>query len=347
MTSQENKRDQLEVVAYNVDGLDEKKWQQIKIRFLTKSEKCASGGGVDVLFLSETKKKQEDLLKMFSEVSASYEFIINAHNPARWHGVVMLYSKSLLYKYKIESLQDVVKEKMKACPVRHDCNDPKASASIGRIIAIKLSPIQTSNSLQTNSSLSISIVGTYVPNSGRMEAQKLDYRINKWDPALFSLLNHLAQERSEGAVVWCGDINVAPQEIDVTHPKTMKNYAGFTPQERANFQKFMVTPPGATPPTTTSDAKKNAFDVLAKSSLLPSSTEKSLWVDAWRHLNAKKCGYSWHSDKIPEKPKVRSEMRLDNIIVTQNLLHKIKTAQIHNDFLLSDHSPISLSFSLL
>jgi exodeoxyribonuclease-3 len=215
--------------------------------------------------------------------------------------------------------------------VRKDCNDPKASAAIGRIIAIQLSPLQTLKNNNSNSLLPISIMGTYVPNSGRMEVHKLDYRTKQWDPALSSLLNHLKQTSS---VIWCGDINVAPQDIDVTHPKTMKNYAGFTPQERANFQKFISIPIEV-------EAKKNAFEILLKSKNM---TEQ--WVDVWRYLNPKKCGYSWHSDKIPEKPQVRSEMRLDNIIVTQNLLSKIKSAQIHNDIQLSDHSPISLSLTI-
>lgn len=59
------------------------------------------------------------------------------------------------------------------------------------------------------------LVCTYVPNSGQ-KLERLKYRTQEWDPAMFSYLKKLEQTKP---VVWTGDLNVAILEIDVHNPK--------------------------------------------------------------------------------------------------------------------------------
>ncbi|RLN47976.1 hypothetical protein BBJ28_00013577 [Nothophytophthora sp. Chile5] len=76
------------------------------------------------------------------------------------------------------------------------------------------------------------LVHTYVPNAGG-KLERLDYRTKQWDQAILRELQ--AMEKSK-PVIWCGDLNVAHQEIDIHDPKGNRNKsAGFTDAERESF----------------------------------------------------------------------------------------------------------------
>ena len=70
------------------------------------------------------------------------------------------------------------------------------------------------------------LVSAYVPNSG-MKLQRLEYRTEEWEPDMRSFLKSLTKP-----VIMTGDLNVAPDDIDLARPKTNKKTPGFTPQER-------------------------------------------------------------------------------------------------------------------
>ena len=167
----------------------------------------------DVIFLSETKKKPEDLLPVFSAFT-DYNAIINSHNPSKWHGVAMLIRKDHFYE-RIDVNMNI--------PVRKDSYDQEAAT--GRVIVIHLNK-------------HIYIIGTYTPNSGRSDQIKLDYRTRIWDPTFAFLLETF---RNHGHTLWIGDINVALNELDVSKPTAMSKYAGFTPAERANLVSLLGT----------------------------------------------------------------------------------------------------------
>ena len=67
--------------------------------------------------------------------------------------------------------------------------------------------------------------------------------------------------RKKKAVIWCGDLNVTHQVIDIHDPKGKSKLAGYTPQERKNFDDFL----------------------------------KSGWVDTFRHLNPTTRKFSYWS----------------------------------------------------
>lgn len=75
------------------------------------------------------------------------------------------------------------------------------------------------------------LVNVYVPNSQR-ELTRLEYRTKSWGPDFLKFLKELEKKNP---VVFCGDLNVAHKEIDLARPKGNLKNAGFTPEERADF----------------------------------------------------------------------------------------------------------------
>ena len=74
------------------------------------------------------------------------------------------------------------------------------------------------------------VITCYTPNS-QNELKRLDYRMT-WEEAF---LNHLNQLKENKSVIFCGDLNVAHENIDLKNWKTNQKNAGFTPQEREKF----------------------------------------------------------------------------------------------------------------
>lgn len=74
------------------------------------------------------------------------------------------------------------------------------------------------------------LMTVYTPNSGG-ELKRLDYR-QQWDRDFLAYTNELAAKKP---LVYCGDLNVAHEPIDLKNDKTNHHNAGFTDEERADF----------------------------------------------------------------------------------------------------------------
>lgn len=147
------------------------------------------------------------------------------------------------------------------------------------------------------------LVNVYVPNSQR-ELTRLDYR-QAWDR---DFLQHLKRLEKRKPVVFCGDMNVAPEEIDLTHPKAnMKNH-GFTPEERAGFRSFV----------------------------------KAGFVDSFRAFESGGGHYTWWSQMGGARAR-NVGWRIDHILLSGCLKPKLKSATILKDVLGSDHCPVGVS----
>lgn len=230
----------------------------------------------DILFLSETKIK-EDKLKLYFEDFIEYNYIINCHVPAHYHGCAFLIRNDHIFNLIDINLGVGV-------PTRKD--NKSGDPCKGRIISFMFNNKFT-------------IVGTYVPNSGMNDEVKYDYRVNIWDTALYSALNKL---KESGPVIWIGDINVSPEEIDMSHPKTMIDKPGCTLLERLNFSQFI---------------------------------KSNLWVDIWRRQNPGIKKFTWLRYQLG--------MRLDNIVISNDLMNQVGEAFMLSDVRLSDHVPIGFS----
>lgn len=259
------------MISWNVDGYSDVIHEWIK-ELLTLRKP-------DILFLSETKKS-EHVLRQYFDQFTNYNFIINTHVPAQYHGVAALIRKDRIYQQFTVNL---------GIPARKDTKD--GNPATGRIIAFQFENIYN-------------IIGTYVPNSGinkKDRAEKHSYRINTWDPALSGLLN---MSKSLKPTIWMGDINVAANEIDVSHPNKMSNMAGFTPEERANFAQFM----------------------------------KTGWVDIWRMQHPFDHMYSWRG----HTPKEGYGLRLDSIIISPEITPRVSSSFMIPDCISSDHIPVGI-----
>ena len=150
------------------------------------------------------------------------------------------------------------------------------------------------------------LVNCYVPNSKR-ELERLDYR-KEWEDDLRKYLVELDKTKP---VIYCGDLNVAHEEIDLKNPKTNHQSAGFTDDEREKLTELL-----------------NAG-----------------FIDTFRYKYPEKIEYSWWSYMFHAREK-NVGWRIDYFIVSKRIANKIIDAKIHTDILGSDHCPIELEIDL-
>ena len=147
------------------------------------------------------------------------------------------------------------------------------------------------------------VVTVYVPNSQR-ELTRLDYRM-EWEEAFLKYLKKLEETKP---LVYCGDLNVAHQEIDLKNPKTNRQNAGFTDQERKCFGRIL----------------ENGF------------------VDTFRHFYpGLKDAYSWWSYMGQARAK-NVGWRIDYFVASEALKGRLADAGIHAQVMGSDHCPVEL-----
>ena len=151
------------------------------------------------------------------------------------------------------------------------------------------------------------LVCCYTPNS-QDELKRLDYRMI-WEEDIRAYLMELDKVKP---VVYCGDLNVAHEEIDIKNPKTNRKNAGFTDQERQKMTELL----------------------------------SSGFVDTFRHVYPDKTGaYSWWSYRFNAR-KNNAGWRIDYFIVSERLREKIKTADIWSEVMGSDHCPVVLELDI-
>lgn len=147
------------------------------------------------------------------------------------------------------------------------------------------------------------VITVYVPNSQR-ELTRLEYR-QQWEAAFLKYVKGLDEKKP---VIYCGDLNVAHQEIDLKNPKTNHQSAGFTDQERECFTRVL----------------------------------ESGFVDSFRYLYPDtKDVYSWWSYMFKAREK-NVGWRIDYFVVSEKWKDRIVDAKIHTDVLGSDHCPVEL-----
>ncbi len=150
------------------------------------------------------------------------------------------------------------------------------------------------------------LVNAYVPNS-KEELARLSYRM-EWED---ELRNHLLELNKKKPVVYCGDLNVAHQEIDLKNPKTNRRNPGFSDEER---EKMTV--------------------------LLSAG-----FLDTFRTIYPEEIAYSWWSYRFNSREK-NVGWRIDYFITSKSLEKKIQEARIYQEIMGSDHCPVGLEIDL-
>lgn len=149
------------------------------------------------------------------------------------------------------------------------------------------------------------LVNVYTPNA-KNDLSRLKYRHDEWDKLFLSYLKRLEEKKP---VIFCGDLNVAHQAIDLARPKENEGSAGYTPEEREGFDNM----------------------------------EASGFTDTFRHLHPDEGGhYSWWSFRANARAR-NVGWRIDYFLVSNALLPRLKNATIMPEATGSDHCPVSMT----
>lgn len=150
------------------------------------------------------------------------------------------------------------------------------------------------------------LLTVYTPNAQR-ELTRLPYRM-AWEDAFLAYLKGLEKDKP---VVFCGDLNVAHEEIDLKNPKSNQQNAGFTREERDKMTALL-------------DAG---------------------FIDTFRYFYPEQTGaYSWWSYMFHAREK-NAGWRIDYWIVSQALEGRLRGAAIHPEIFGSDHCPVELTMA--
>lgn len=147
----------------------------------------------------------------------------------------------------------------------------------------------------------------YVPNA-QPELKRIGYRMEFED----AMRAYLSELDSKKPVVYCGDLNVAHNEIDLKNPKSNAGNAGFSDEERGKFTELLAAG----------------------------------FADTFRRLYPDTVGaYSWWSYRSKAREK-NAGWRIDYFVVSERLMEKVQDSRILSGILGSDHCPVELTVEL-
>lgn len=233
----------LRLMSWNIDRMNESKFTTITNILLKDSPA--------VFCINEIKMSAKKLITEYLQQIKGYKYVVNDHSPGQYHGVAMLIRNDIQYK-EIPVILD--------CKSRRDSKD--VNPARGRVIAVEIEIKNRAKSEVSKAAIGniitsrINVVSCYTPNAGTA-LKYLGYRTEAWDPAFHKFLDTL---RSKSPTVWLGDINVAPDLIDVSHPQEMKMWPGFTDEERKSHKDFL---------------------------------KDGEWIDIWRNTHPNEMKYTW------------------------------------------------------
>jgi exodeoxyribonuclease-3 len=146
------------------------------------------------------------------------------------------------------------------------------------------------------------LVNVYTPNS-RRDLSRLPYR-QRWDRAFLRFLKGLEKKKP---VVFCGDINVAHEEIDLARPRECRGLHGFTDEERAGFTAIV----------------------------------RSGFIDTFRHFHPEGGAYTWWSFGKGVRER-NVGWRIDYFVISSALEPALRDAFILPHVMGSDHCPVGV-----
>ena len=143
----------------------------------------------------------------------------------------------------------------------------------------------------------------YTPNA-QEGLKRIDFRM-AWEDALRAYMQKLDAEKP---VIYCGDLNVAHQEIDLKNPKTNRGSAGFSDEERGKFTELLAAG----------------------------------FTDTWRFQHPDTTDeYSWWSYRLHARER-NVGWRIDYFVISDRLRENLISTHIHREILGSDHCPVEL-----
>lgn len=149
------------------------------------------------------------------------------------------------------------------------------------------------------------LVNAYVPNSGE-GLKRLDYRMQFEE----DIKEYLISLDKLKPIIYCGDLNVAHEEIDIKNPKANRLNAGFT------------------------DSEREKLTILLNSG----------FIDAFRYKYKESVEYTWWSYRFNAR-KNNAGWRIDYFILSDRIKDKINDIKILKDVMGSDHCPVLLDIN--
>ncbi len=146
------------------------------------------------------------------------------------------------------------------------------------------------------------LINAYVPNA-QPELKRIEFR-TLYEKKLLSYLKKLDKIKP---IVYCGDLNVAHEEIDLKNPKQNVGQPGFSDEERAMISKLL----------------------------------NSGFVDVYRNLYPNGTDYTWWSYRANAREN-NTGWRIDYFIVSERMMKNIKDIVIHSEIFGSDHCPVEI-----
>ncbi len=238
----------------------------------------------EVIALQETKlpssgptKKHLEILK---DKFPDYEIVWNSSvEPARkgYAGTMFLYKNNL---------RPVVTYPKIGAPGTMDCE--------GRIITLEFDEFY--------------LTQVYTPNAGEGLNRLEDRQI--WDMKYADYLEKLDKEKY---VIAVGDFNVAHKEIDLAHPDSNRNSAGFTDEEREGFTNLL----------------NRGF------------------TDTFRYIHGDVTGvYTWWAQRARTSKINNSGWRIDYCLVSDRIADKVGKSEMIDSGPRQDHTPILVEINL-
>ena len=178
------------------------------------------------------------------------------------------------------------------------CAQPAVSTPVSSLIPGRPTSTITPGGLPTPK-----VLTTHTPNA-QDALRRLPYRL-AWDEAFRRHLENLATRKP---LVFCGDLNVAHQEIDLARPRENRFCPGFSDEERASFSNLLATG----------------------------------FVDTFRHFHPDLEGaYSWWSYRAGARPR-NIGWRIDYFGVSTPFIGRLTSASILPQIHGSDHCPVGI-----
>ena len=151
------------------------------------------------------------------------------------------------------------------------------------------------------------LVNCYVPNVKR-DLSRMESRM-RYEELFLAYIKKLEKHKP---VVFCGDMNVAHEEIDIKNAKSNIGNAGFTYEERGKFSRLL----------------------------------QAGFIDTFRYLYPdRRDAYTWWSYMKGVRER-NIGWRIDYFIVSERLKEKLKNSEIHENIMGSDHCPIELDIDV-
>lgn len=158
----------------------------------------------------------------------------------------------------------------------------------------------------------VHIINTYVPQGNKVGSDKFEYKL-QW----LRRFKEFIEDRfsPDDPLIWLGDINIAPDDMDVYAPEFFENDVSVTPDERAILQEIL------------------GFG----------------FTDLYRHFHPdEEKAFTFFDYRVRDAVRYRKGWRIDHIYVTAPMLERAIACEIDMEPRMeekaSDHAPVWAEF---